>query len=172
MAERSKLCLLKHIGSMFAWTFYMKEPRAYSNFWKAPCLGPKPWMAKYEDLKGKSKLILGRTRPSPTWSCLGINDDEHINKTIFELDTQTDWLVMKAILFEILKQATSIYDGFHLNSQKHISGNPGSGLVDFVIEHPDALIIIKEAKRKYQLFSAFPTFSLLSSNILHLPSTL
>ena len=51
-------------------------------------------------------------------------------------------------IFEILKQATSVYDGFHLISQKHISGNLGSGPVDFAIEHAGALIMVIEAKKE------------------------
>ena len=50
--------------------------------------------------------------------------------------------------FEILKQATSIYDGFHLKSQKHISGNLESWPVDFTIEHAGALIMVIEAKEE------------------------
>ena len=51
-------------------------------------------------------------------------------------------------VFEILKQAISVYDGFYVKSQKHISGNLGSGPVDFAIEHGGALIMVTGAKRE------------------------
>ncbi|RPB22038.1 hypothetical protein L211DRAFT_851015 [Terfezia boudieri ATCC MYA-4762] len=63
MAERANLCLSKHTGSNFAWTFFAKELRAYSSFQKAPCL----WTylsLEWHNLKDKSKLILDRTYSS------------------------------------------------------------------------------------------------------------